>query len=71
LPRVCEPECPAEAIKPDTEPGMERWIALNARMAEILPVITKRGEPPIDREAWLNIENKLTSVYGSENLARV
>jgi NAD-dependent dihydropyrimidine dehydrogenase PreA subunit len=21
---VCEPECPAEAIKPDTEPGLEK-----------------------------------------------
>ena len=21
---VCEPECPADAIKPDTEPGLER-----------------------------------------------
>ena len=23
---VCEPECPAEAIKPDTEPGLEKWL---------------------------------------------
>ena len=27
---VCEPECPAEAIKADTEPGLERWLGLNA-----------------------------------------
>ena len=26
---VCEPECPAEAIKPDTEPGLEKWLELN------------------------------------------
>src|SRR5690606_14182445 len=23
---VCEPECPAEAIKPDTDPGLEKWL---------------------------------------------
>ncbi len=23
---VCEPECPAEAIKPDTESGLEKWL---------------------------------------------
>ena len=24
---VCEPECPVEAIKPDTEPGLEKWLS--------------------------------------------
>ncbi len=26
---VCEPECPADAIKPDTEPAFEDWAKLN------------------------------------------
>ena len=26
---VCEPECPADAIKPDTEPGLEKWLEVN------------------------------------------
>jgi NAD-dependent dihydropyrimidine dehydrogenase PreA subunit len=26
---VCEPECPAEAIKPDTEDGLDKWLTLN------------------------------------------
>ena len=30
---VCEPECPIEAIKPDTEPGLERFLGLNAEFA--------------------------------------
>lgn len=30
---VCEPECPAEAIKPDTEPGLESWLQLNGKFA--------------------------------------
>src|SRR3546814_8373172 len=28
---VCEPECPAEAILPDTESGLEQWLELNAK----------------------------------------
>ena len=27
---VCEPECPVDAIKPDTETGLEKWLLLNA-----------------------------------------
>jgi ferredoxin len=27
---VCEPECAISAIKPDTEPGLEHWLDLNA-----------------------------------------
>ena len=33
---VCEPECPAEAIKPDTEPDLAFWLKLNAEYAKIL-----------------------------------
>src|SRR5580700_12060936 len=28
---VCEPECPAEAILPDTEPGLEKWLEVNRK----------------------------------------
>ena len=34
---VCEPECPVEAIKPDTEPGLEKWLSLNAEFSKIWP----------------------------------
>jgi ferredoxin len=30
---VCEPECPADAIKPDTEPGLESWLKINTDYA--------------------------------------
>ena len=30
---VCEPECPAEAIVPDTEPNLEKWSELNAKFS--------------------------------------
>ena len=41
---VCEPECPADAIKPDTEPGLEKWLELNAEFAKTWPNITVKRE---------------------------
>ena len=32
---VCEPECPVDAIKPDTEPGVEKWLVVNAEFAKL------------------------------------
>jgi ferredoxin len=68
---VCEPECPAEAIKADTEPGLEKWIALNSAMAQILPVITEKKDPPPDSDEWLGVPGKLETVYGTESPATV
>jgi Fe-S-cluster-containing hydrogenase component 2 len=47
---VCEPECPVEAIKPDTEAGAEKWLKLNADYAKIWPNITKKRVPPADQK---------------------
>ena len=33
---VCEPECPVEAIKPDTEPGLEQLLEPQRRVREDL-----------------------------------
>jgi ferredoxin len=27
---VCVPECPVDAIKPDTEPGLDKWLSLDS-----------------------------------------
>jgi ferredoxin len=55
---VCEPECPVEAIQPDTAPGVESWLELNAELSKVWPVITEVKDPPPDADAWKNIENK-------------
>ena len=47
---VCEPECPVEAIKPDTEPGLEKWLGLNAEYAKTWPNITVKKERPAGRQ---------------------
>ncbi len=56
---VCEPECPAEAIKPDTEPGLEKWLELNAEYSKSWPNITVKREGPADGKEWDGVEGKL------------
>jgi ferredoxin len=57
---VCEPECPAEAIKPDTEPGLEEWAALNRDYSAKWPNITVRDIPPADAKQWDGVSGKLS-----------
>ena len=58
---VCEPECPVDAIKPDTENDMKSWVEINTKYSEIWPNITKRraDDVPKDYEKWKTVENKL------------
>ena len=58
---ACEPECPAEAIKPDTEPGLEQWLALNREYSAKWPNITVRGLAPTDAKVWDGVPGKLAS----------
>ena len=55
---VCEPECPAEAIKPDTMSGLERWLELNAEFAKRWPNITAKKPPPADAKVWDGVPRK-------------
>ena len=41
---VCEPECPPEAIKADTECGLEKWLSVNAEYAKTWPNISQKGD---------------------------
>jgi ferredoxin len=49
---VCEPECPAEAIVPDTADDAARWVELNAKYAAVWPNITDAKDPPFDAEEF-------------------
>ena len=60
---VCEPECPVDAIKPDTEPGLENFLKLNADLAKVWPNITQKKEPPADAKAWEGVPNKLEAHF--------
>jgi ferredoxin len=60
---VCEPECPAEAIVPDTGTDLESWLALNAKYAEIWPNIAVKHEPPVDAKEFDGVLNKLERFF--------
>jgi ferredoxin len=60
---VCEPECPVDAIKPDTEPGLEQWLAVNAEYAAKWPNITIKKEPPADAKQWEGVPNKFAEHF--------
>jgi ferredoxin len=60
---VCEPECPVEAIKPDTEPGLENFLKVNADFAKIWPNITAKKDPPPDAKEWEDVPNKFEAQF--------
>ena len=56
---VCEPECPAEAIKPDTEgDAAEKWLELNRDYSEKWPNITRKKDAPADADSWQGVPDK-------------
>ena len=55
---VCEPECPEEAIHPDTKDGVEIWLEIYKKFSEIWPKITEAREKHKDAEKFSGIENK-------------
>ena len=58
---LCEPECPAEAIKSedDLADHEQAFLQLNAELAKDWPVINEMKEPPPDAEEWKGQPDKL------------
>ncbi len=54
---VCEPECPIEAIKPESEENIE-WLEINRQYAAKWPSITVKKDPLESAEEFKNILNK-------------
>ncbi|MEM7237398.1 MAG: ferredoxin FdxA [Pseudomonadota bacterium] len=63
---VCEPECPVDAIRPDTESGLAEWIALNGKYAEAWPVLTIKRDAMPDHEKFDGESNKLEKYFSEE-----
>ena len=56
---VCEPECPVEAIVPDSDDKATDWLELNRSYAAVWPNITRKGEAPPDADEWKGKPDKL------------
>ena len=63
---VCEPECPIDAIKPDTEDNAKKWVEHNTKYSNVWPNITEAKEKPTDAKEFSGIENKYKQFF-SEN----
>ena len=62
---VCEPECPAEAIIPDSD-SSEKWLSLNEEYSEKWPNIVRKGVPPEDGEKFQNVEDKFNKFFSEK-----
>ena len=58
--QLCVPECPVEAILLDDDVPAEQqhYIALNAELAPLWPVISDIKPPPQDADQWREISQK-------------
>ncbi|MGR3512873.1 MAG: ferredoxin FdxA [Paracoccaceae bacterium] len=65
---VCEPECPADAIRADTEPEMEQWVDFNRKYSERWPVILEAKDPLPTADEMDGVEGKLATHF-TENPA--
>jgi len=63
---VCEPECPAEAIIPDTVEGADRWVKLNAEFSAIWPNIADRKDPLPEAEEFKGKQNKFDQFFSPQ-----
>ena len=66
---VCEPECPIDAIKADTDESvenMEKWLLLNKKFSALWPNINKKKEPMKDHEKFKNLKNKFDKHFSEK-----
>jgi ferredoxin len=60
---VCEPECPIDAIKPDTEPGLEKWLTVNAEFSKTWPNITAMKPHLADAKEFEGLPDKFEKFF--------
>ena len=64
---VCEPECPVEAIKPDTEgDAAEKWLEMNRKYSEEWPNIARKKEPLPGADEWATVPDKFSKHFSAE-----
>ncbi|MBX2837812.1 MAG: ferredoxin family protein [Gammaproteobacteria bacterium] len=66
---VCVPECPADAICGDKDPGAESWIAFNKKYAQTWPIIYNTTEPLPEADAMEGVSEKLKTYFSEQPAA--
>ena len=56
----CEPECPVEAITPDTDSQADDWVETNKKFSETWPNLTKKKKrfSKEEQDKWAKEKNK-------------
>ncbi len=60
---VCEPECPIEAIIPDSDPRAEEFLQMNREYSEKWPVITRIKPALPTAEEFKTKKNKMAEYF--------
>lgn len=63
---VCEPECPADAIKPDTEPSLDKWLQINTEYASKWPNITQKKDELAEAKEFDGVADKFDKYFSAE-----
>ena len=65
---VCEPECPADAIRADTDKryDLTAWLKLNDQYSRVWPNVTKLRPHADDAKSYDGEPNKLEKYFSSE-----
>lgn len=56
---VCVPECPIDAIQPDTIDNAPFWVDFNRTYSEKWPNIVLKKPPPHDEAQWKDVKEKM------------
>ena len=60
---VCEPECPVNAIEPDTQNNAKSWIEFNKKYSQEWKQITKKKDALPDAEKYKDETGKLEKYF--------
>ena len=60
---VCEPECPVDAILPDTDQEGEKWVEFNKEWSQKWETLTTKKDPLPDAEKYKDEQGKLEKYF--------
>ena len=60
---VCEPECPIDAIVPDSDSRAEALLQVNRDFSNAWPNLTRKKPAPPDADAFKNIDDKYARFF--------
>jgi ferredoxin len=62
---VCEPECPIDAIQPESEDNI-KWLEVNRQYSEQWPNITIKKDPLPEAEEFKEVKDKFEAYFTPE-----